>query len=146
MPVYTGINAVKRYAKLFADKKEAERTLKIATEGMAELESTLIDYFQKHGIDRQSIEGVTVHLRRELWAGHEGDGPAACVALVGEHLAEYAQPRINTQSLSAYVRELEKQAEPDPNRTPGDAFFEHHPGLKGFIKVSELFKIGVRQS
>lgn len=142
----TGINAVKRYAKLYSEKKEAERTLKTAAEGMTELESTVVDYFQKHGVSKQTVDGLTVHLRRELWAGHEGDADAACVALIDAGLQDYAKPRINTQSLSAYCRELDAQDDRPDDQRQVPAIVAVHPELKGFIKVSEVFKIGVRAS
>lgn len=146
----TGINAVKKYAGLFREKREIEQRLKALEPGMKELEGVVIDYFQKHGVDRQAIDGTTVYLRRELWAGREEaiENDAACAALVAAGLPDYVEPRFNTMKLSAYVRELDKQDEHADarDRKPGDAFFESHPGTRGVIKVSEVFKVGARNS
>lgn len=135
----TGIAAVKRYASSFVKKQDAEAAVKAAEAEMKELHDTVVEYFQRHGVDKQTLDGITVYLRRELWAGREeaADNAMACKALGDAGMGEMAEPRINTQKLSAYARELDKQ---------GTSLTDAHPELKGLIKVSEVFKIGARQS
>ena len=57
----------------------------------------------------------------------------AAAALKKAKLGEYAAPRVNTQSLSAYMRELDEAGEDMP------------AALKGIIKLSEVFKVRTRK-
>jgi len=132
-----GIAAVKKRVKLKTEKDAAEAALKRITDEIAEIDPIVVEFFQRHGVDKETIDGVTVYLRRELWAGREEnvDMPTACAALQEAGLPDYVEPRFNTNSLSAYARELDRQ---------GTTIVEAHPALQGKIKISEVFKIGAR--
>ncbi len=128
--------SLRTYARLDKEKRGLEDRLKKLKVQIEETSHAVLDHFQKLGIDRVTVEGVTIYVRRELWAGREQDVSVdqACTALKDAGLSEYAHERVNTQSLSAYVRELDAAGEPLPAE------------LQGVIKVSEVFKLSTRMS
>ena len=136
MPKPTGDSrAIKTYAKLDNERRALEDKLKKVKAKIEAAEPRVMDFFQKMGLDRLTVSGVTVYVQRQLWAGREDDvtHEQAAAALKKAKLGEYAAPRVNTQSLSAYLRELD------------EAGTEMPKALKGIIKVSEVFKVRTRK-
>lgn len=125
---------IARYIHLIKEKKELESKLKKVKTSIEEKEPEVLEHFQKYGLKNMSQDGLTLYLRRELWAGR-AEGVETEVAIKALHdagLSEYAAPRVNTASLSAYLRELDRDGEPFPKK------------LEGIIKLNEVFKIGSR--
>ena len=92
---------------------------------------------QENGIGSVKQDGITVHLRRELWASvAEGDIDFLRDALsaAGIDPSTIIKEKANTQTLSALVREFDRDQRPMPN------------SLAAALKVSEVFKIGYRAS
>lgn len=101
----------------------------------AELEAALLPQFEQDAIDRISIDGRTVYVERKLWAkAKDGDKPSVCKALKRCRLGDYVEETFNTNSLSAYVRELDREGRPLP------------PSLATVLDVSEVFKLRTRRS
>ncbi len=128
--------SLRTYAKLDKERRTLNARLKKLDTLIEETSHAVLDHFQKIGIDRVTVDGVTIYVRRQLWAGRE-DGVTvdeACTALKDAGLPEYAHERVNTQSLSAFVRELDAAGKPLPAE------------LQGVIKVSEVFKVQTRMS
>jgi len=70
-----------------------------------------------------------VYVERKLWAkAKDGDKPAVCKALKRCRLGDYVEETFNTNSLSAYVRELDREGKP------------LSPALASVLDVSEVFK------
>jgi hypothetical protein len=132
--VAADIRHVKEYAKLESKRQKLGADLDAIKARQEELREAVLEYFSRQGIDKLSLEGRTLYVREELWAGRE-DGVSneeAASALEAAGLGDYAGIRINTQKLSAYVRELARNEEEIP------------APLKGVIKVSQVYKIGSR--
>lgn len=56
--------------------------------------------------DKARVDGASVFLWRQIWAGPAGGDHDRLTAVLGElGLHEYQPTKVNTQSLSAYVRE-----------------------------------------
>ena len=123
-----------RYIQLIKEKKELECKLKKIKTAIEENEPEVLEHFQKYGLKNMSQDGLTLYLKRELWAGRaEGvEAEEAIKALQHAGLSEYAAPRVNTVSLSGYLRELDRDGEPFPKE------------LEGIINLNEVFKIGSR--
>lgn len=127
---------LREYINLDLERRELKERLGVVEERLGDLEPRVLEYFERMGIDRVSIDGVTVYIRRELWAGRE-EGVSweqACEALVAAGLEDYVSPRFNHMSLSAYVRELDRQGEPTPEP------------LVGIISIAEKFRVHTRKS
>lgn len=116
-------------------KRLLEAKLKEVKAEADALEAKLLKDFEDSGTDKVRVDGVTVYLHRQLWAGAvDGDKEAACAAIKAAGFAEYVSESFNAQSFSALVREWDKQGEPMP------------PEFEGKIKVSEVFQIRTRRS
>lgn len=130
------ITSLRKYVRLDKEKRELDIKVKKVAAELKESADLVLDYFQRHGMNQFKVDGITVYMARELWAGREDDvsHEQACAALEEAGLGDYAGPRINSQSLSAHIRELDAAGDPLP------------PPLVGVIKVSEVFKIKTRKS
>jgi len=99
------------------------------------IEQLLLPEFERNGLEKVSIDGRTVYLERKLWAkAKDGDKAAMCKALKRAHLGDFVEQTFNTNSLSAYVRELDREEKPLP------------PSLRKVVEISEVYKLTTRRS
>lgn len=131
------IRVVRRYAELENERADLEDKLKAVKAKLDEMAEPVLAYFQRQGIDRTTIDGRTLYLRRDLYAGRaEGVTPeAACETLKAAGFGEFVKEGVVTQSLSAFLREREKNGEP---AVP--------PSLAGMIVANEVYRVGSRRS
>ena len=118
----------------YAQKTEARRKLdseskRLATE-IAALDARLVEEFAKTGIQNvKTASGQTVYLNREIFATLTGDLKKAKTALRRAGLGEFIKEGVNSQTLRAYVREMDEVL---PR------------GLLPYIDVKEVFRIRMR--
>ena len=134
---------MKELVDLNTQKKGLEANLKSIKAQMGELEPKVLDHFMNNGIQKITIDGGTVYLHTQMWAGvYRGeDGndpdsvawPRAIKALDDAGLNEFIQTRFNSQSLSGFVRELAKDDEEVPSE------------FEGAITVTDKISIRVRK-
>lgn len=126
---------LKRFVALEERRRELEGEIDRIKAEATELESSLMPQFEQAGIERVSIDGRTVFIERRLWASAKnGDKLAVCKALKRARLSEFVQESFNSQSLSALVREWDREGRPVP------------PSLREVLEVSEVFKLRTRRS
>jgi hypothetical protein len=126
---------LKRFVALEERRRELEAEIDIIKAEAAELEQRLLPQFELSGMERVSIDGRTVYIERKLWAkAKDGDKVAVCKALKRCRLGDYVEETFNTNSLSAYVRELDREERQMP------------PTLAAVLDVSEVFKLRTRKS
>jgi hypothetical protein len=128
---------LKRLVRLRKEREKAEATLAKVKAQIDEQEPAVLNWMQENGIGSVKQDGITVHLRRELWASvAEGDIDFLRDALsaAGIDPSTIIKEKANTQTLSALVREFDRDQRPMPN------------SLAAALKVSEVFKIGYRAS
>ena len=131
---------LKPYVALHKLRTDLETKLADVKTRMKDLEPALTDSFTGEGLQSVNCNGYTVYLHRQLWAGHAGDKDALMAelkAMTDESWSFLVKDNINSNSFSARVRELERN-EDDMPILPDN--------LKSLIKVSEVFKIGMRKS
>lgn len=126
--------AIQNFIEVTGREKELKAELKVLGEEKSGLQEIILAHFEQNSIQNIKQNGVTVYLKRELWAGREErvSNEEAAQALNDAGLSEYIGP--TTQSLSAYLRELDKEGEPLPEK------------LRGKIKLTETYKIQARRS
>ena len=126
--------AITEFIELVSEEKNLKADLSKLTEEKTELTEIILNHFEKNGIQNQKQNGTTVYLHKQLWAGREEGvtNQEAAQALEEAGLSEYIGP--TTQSLSAYLRELDKEGEQIPDK------------LRGKIKLTEKFTIKSRRS
>ena len=124
------------YADLADRKAELKAELTKVEAQLGKLEPQALDWFQQAGVKSVKLDsGRAMFIRRELWAGRADgvDNEQAIAGLVAAGLSEFAAPRINTQKLSAYCRELDAEGQPLPG------------AFENIIVVNEKFRIGSRK-
>lgn len=130
------------YLKGELEKADAEKKL---------LEPIIVQMFGEDGVQSTKVimaDGAkpTVHLRRELWAGHQGNSQALCDALKDGGYASQVKENFNVQSLSSLVRELAVDYhQTEIGKLSVEQILEAVPdNIRAHLKVSEMFKIGMR--
>lgn len=126
---------LKRFVALEERRRQLEAEVDTIKAETADLESRLLPQFEQAGYEKISIDGRTVYIERKLWAkAKNGDKSAVCKALKRCRLGDYVEETFNTNSLSAYVRELDREERP------------LSPSLAAVLEVSEVFKLRTRKS
>jgi hypothetical protein len=126
---------LKRFVALEEQRHQLEAEIDTIKAEAAELEGRLLPQFEQSGTERIAIDGRTVYVERKLWAKpKDGDKPAVCKALKRCHLGDYVEETFNSNSLSAYVRELDREERTMP------------PTLAAVLDVSEVYKLRTRRS
>lgn len=97
------------------------------------LSAELVESFTQDGLSSANMDGRTLYLHVQAWAGHNGDAKAAVDALRAEGLEDCLM--LGTQRLSARVREMGEEE-----------FFAAYPALKEHIRVDVRSSIRVRKA
>lgn len=130
----------REYAQLVADKRRMEAGLEDLNKILAKMETDLLAEMGDQNVTSLRVKtedgsSFTLFPRRELWAscipGHEqelNDG----LKLIG--YGDMVRETVNSQRLSAYVRELDAAELPLPTH------------IAGAVKVTEKFRVGVRRA
>jgi hypothetical protein len=126
---------LKQFIYLEKRRRQLEAEIDVIKGQSAELEASLLPQFEQAGMERVAIDGRTVYVERKLWARAKGgDKQAVCKALKRARLGVYVQESYNANSVSAYIRELDREGRP------------MSPGLAKVLEVSEVFKLRTRSS
>ena len=126
---------LKRFISLEERRRQLETEIDTVKAEAAQLEQLLLPEFERSGVEKVSMDGRTVYLERKLWAkAKDGNKAAVCKALKRAHLGDFVEETFNTNSLSAYVRELDREERPLPS------------SLRDVLEVSEVFKLRTRRS
>jgi hypothetical protein len=146
----TTIKSAEKYVKLHEQKEKLESDLKKVKGEIAKMEEGLLEYFERHSINKLGAGGRTVHLHRQVFASLK-DKEAAHAALREHGYSDLVEDRVLPQRLSAWVRELLAEAEANEGELPassdnlGDAL-PLPDSIKEQIKVTEKFSVRVRRS
>ena len=103
-------------AEAFLLKRCIEADLRIVQDKINTLVPIVLDSMLTDGIQHiRMANGITLHIHKQLWArAKDGDMAAAAAALKEIGLGEFVKESFNVQTLSAYVRERERENEPLP--------------------------------
>ena len=140
--------SLKKFVRLDKEKRELETKLKKAKAELAEAEVNVLNHFEKMGMSKASVDGLTVYVKRQLWAGREEEvtHEQLTEALRAENLGAFCGPRVNSLALSAYFRE---EADRIKAELDEDVLFETDMALpaplKGIVKLSEKISIATRK-
>jgi hypothetical protein len=127
--------------------KELDEKLKATNARKTELEARIISEFEQEGVASMKVMGRTVYTQRNLWAGvPDGvDRQETCEALKDAGLGDFVAENFNTQTVSAYFREIEKA-----KKSNGELVMEVDElipeSLRGKIKLSEKFGLRSRKA
>ena len=112
-------------------KRELEAQIKVLNEAIEKSEKKLLDEMSDAGVQRVTVDGVTVYIHRQLWASKAGNvtDEEAASAISSAGLSDMVKPKFNTSTMSAYIRELDNQGLPIPEP------------LVGVLSVTEKFSV-----
>jgi len=142
----------------FAENEQARAMLKAELEAAnaekERLQTIIVTMFSEEGTQSQRVvmpdgSKKTIHLRRELWAGHAGDAQALCEALKSSGYESYVKETFNVQSVSSLVKEMaaDYYGVKELGSYSVEQILEAVPDeMRGVMKLSELFKIGMRSA
>lgn len=114
------IDLARKYAQLLEDKRLLEEGVRAKGEELRRLEESLISELQDNEMDSLPLnlpsgKKMTLYIHRQKWAkARGGDRDAVVSALRAEGLTEFVSENYNTNTLSAYVREQDKNGETIP--------------------------------
>ena len=101
---------LKEFIRLEKEKKRLTTELDAAKKKLDELNTTITNQFVTAGTQAMTQDGRTVYLARDIFANPSGPKESVIEALKGnDDLKDYVSENYNTQSLSAYVREVAKE-------------------------------------
>lgn len=124
----------KEFAALSRKKRKVEAELDRIKTRLAEIEPVLLDIWAASGLNRITVDGVSMFIHSQLWAGiAEGYTREQAVdGLKAAGLGDFVTENYNSNSLSAFFRE---QVKNDINEIPA---------LPEGIKLTEKFSIRTR--
>ncbi len=141
-----------RYAVLNDEEAALKLRLKEIAQEKKLLGEALLDEMADNGMAKMTLKvGVdedglpvrkTLYIQRQLWAGHQGDKQALMESLKLAGYEDLVAETVNTNTLSALVRELD----PDNNRSPEDIINMLPPELHSTIKVTEKIELRSRKA
>lgn len=147
-------NILREYLEADAERNRLKSELAVVEEDRSRLAEIIVQMLGLEGLKSANVilpdgSSRTVHLRRELWAGHTGNSQALCDALKDSGYASYVQEKFNVQSLSALVKELasEFHDKSDVSTLTVEQIMESVPeAVRQHLKISEIFKVGSKKS
>ena len=130
-----------KFVELQTMRLEIETNLDDLKKQLAGMEREILEDFEKTGTSSTKVNGMTIYLNRQLWAGPKKEGEfatdeeyaVACKALVDSGLKVFVHPRFNTNTVSGWVREQEKLGQELPQ------------AIKDALRVEEQFTIKTRK-
>jgi hypothetical protein len=141
------VRTASKMARLQGAKQRMEARLEVLKTEIEKCEARTLDFFVRHGIQKITIRKTNLYMSRQLWAGLEKDvtHEEAKAALDAAGLGEFSAPRLNSQTFSAYVREISAVEEGELPLTPEQSVRKLPVALHGIIKCSEVVKINARK-
>jgi hypothetical protein len=133
------LGQLKHLLDLHDRKSTLQEELKSVGAEIESLQQPLTDWFTDQGIQKQTINGRTAYLRRDIFAGLNPEGKTAAMDALSddEDTAFLVGPSVNAQRLSSYIREL-------PRDESGAVVLPEK--LRPHIVVRDKYTIGVRAS
>lgn len=143
-----------RFAGIENEIKRLESEVEELKTKKKEIEIELLDKFIDSGTQNTKVNGRIIYVKREVWAGHNGDVEAFCDSMEKAGLGGMVKRSVNSQTFSAYVRELENNELsrfPDKKKDGAKGLSEEEikkllpKELHEVVKVTEVIKLASRK-
>ena len=135
---------VKQYVTLHARKTKLEAELASVKEKMNELEPFVLEQFEKAGIQNMKVGDWKPYVHTQIWASIDKSRPDVMEILKANGLADLVSETVNSQSLSAYVREQVRLYEDADSKNLEEILRQALPDeLLDVLKVSEKTSLRV---
>ena len=140
------LTARQRYAALWLERKQLEEKDKQLGKELEALEQVLLDEMLNEGVQLQRVNGVTLHINRQLWAAPAAESSRQAIVHALEAMDMEGFITYNTTTLSGYMRELAREASGKDNPSKEEAQAALPAQLRDLIKVEERIRIGARRT
>ncbi len=142
---------LKTFVSLENQKRDLDAELKQVKQDLDELEERLIPQFVEDGVQRMTVDGRTVSIVQDVYASPTICREDVVEALKESELGQYVGENYNTNSLTAYVREVKREVElraKEGNRiyTEDDVRAALPEPLGRTVKVSFVHKLSSRKA
>ncbi|HNR80481.1 MAG TPA: hypothetical protein PKG85_09535 [Mesotoga infera] len=135
---------IKKYVDLHARKTKLEAELASVKEKLTELEPLILEQFEKAGIQNMKVGDWKPYVHSQIWASVDKSNPRAMEILKANGLADLVSETVNSQSLSAYVREQVRLYEDADSKNLEEVLKQALPDeLLDVLKVSEKTSLRV---
>lgn len=105
------LEQLKEFVCLENKKKELDAEQKQVKQQLDDLEQVLVPQFIQDGIQKMTVDGRTVSLVHDIYASPLYDREDVVAALKQSELGQYVAENYNTNSLTAFVREVKREVE-----------------------------------
>jgi vacuolar-type H+-ATPase subunit I/STV1 len=132
-------------------KKDLDAELKSVKQQLDDLEEALVPQFIEDGVQRMTVDGRTVSIQQDVYASPLNDREDVVDALKQSELGQYVAENYNTNSLTAFVREVKRDVElraQSENRmyTEDDVRSALPEPLGRALKISFVHKLSSRKA
>jgi len=113
------------------EKRALEDEIKVIKAKIAKAEEKLLVEMTDAGVQRVTADGATVYIQRQLWASKAAgvSDEDAADALIEAGLEDMVKLKFNSNTVSAYVRELDKNEQ------------ALSPELAAVLSIAEKFSV-----
>ncbi len=145
---------LREFVSLENQKRDLDAQLKAANQRLGELEELIIPDFIAEGVPSMTVEvnGIrrTVAIYPDVYASPLRDRADVSIALKASELGQYVAENYNSNSLSAYVREVWREARDRAEKegriaTEDDVLAALPAPLAGALKISLVHKLSSRK-
>ena len=131
-------NKLQELLRLDAEAADLGEKLKAIAEGRAKLEAVLLEQFADDGINKVTVTGRTVFIKRDVFPKFvEGKSRADIIAWMkakgNEEFADFLSENYNGNTFNAFVREIDREETEMPE------------GLGALIEISERFALKTKR-
>jgi hypothetical protein len=100
---------LKEFVCLENRKRDLDAELKATKQKLDDLEQALVPQFIEDGVQRMTVDGRTVSLSQDIYAAPAADRECVVAALKQSELGQYVAENYNSNSLTAFVREVARE-------------------------------------
>jgi hypothetical protein len=105
------VQQLKEFVSLENRKKDLDAELKAVKQQLDDLEGALVPQFVEDGVQKMTVDGRTVSLTQDVYASPLNDREDVVDALKHSELGQYVAENYNSNSLTAFVREVKREVE-----------------------------------
>lgn len=127
-------NAARRLIALNDEIKELDARLRDLKAEKDTLEVTMLDDWAMEGLDGMKLDGRTLFIRCDTYASFPAGKEAAIELLAESEHSDIVKPTVNTNTVSALVRELTQDGGELPE------------AWSGIIEAGQRYAIGIRKA
>jgi vacuolar-type H+-ATPase subunit I/STV1 len=142
---------LREFVSLENRKKDLDAELKSVKQQLDDLEEALVPQFIEDGVQKMTVDGRTVSIQQDVYASPLNDREDVVDALKQSELGQYVAENYNTNSLTAFVREVKRDVElraQSENRmyTEDDVRSALPEPLGRALKISFVHKLSSRKA